>query len=137
MGDFKNAEIYYMRVLEAEKQLPDYRPEHSDNDYSCLCLVYNISRNYREAISCYKQLLEIRKDVRGINHPDYQVVLEIIGGLYFDVEEFQMAEFYYRELLTLRKKEFGRNHPIYAESLVSMGDVAVGKSITIMPLRFF
>jgi len=76
-----------------------------------------------EAESLYKQSLEIRKNIFGINHPDVATSLNNLAELYKSQGKYDEAEPLYKQSLEISKNIFGINHPDVASSLNNLAEL--------------
>jgi CHAT domain-containing protein/tetratricopeptide (TPR) repeat protein len=96
----------------------------------------------REAVERARQVLEIRKEALGEEHPDYAAGLNSLGLVYWSMGDYARAEPLYRQALQIRKQALGEDHPDCATSLNnlaalywSMGDYTRAEPLYRQALR--
>src|SRR5262249_14383876 len=68
----------------------------------------------------HRQVLEVRRRVRGEDHPAVALSLTNLGLTYFNRGDYGKAEPLFRQAAEVRKRTLGAAHPDYAESLVTL-----------------
>ena len=72
---------------------------------------------YADAAKVGEKILELRKSVLDLEHPDYTVALVNLAALYYSMGEHAKAEPLYKEACGVSKRVMGIHHPVYATSL--------------------
>ncbi len=75
------------------------------------------SGKYQEAIPFARQLLGLREEINGPEHPATAISLNNLAELYREIGDFLKAESLYRRALAIREKALGPEHPKTATSL--------------------
>jgi tetratricopeptide (TPR) repeat protein len=70
-----------------------------------------------------RQLIELREQAFGPDHPDVATALHILGARYHLVRRYQQAEALYDRVLSIRTETLGRDHPATIEVLEDLGDL--------------
>jgi tetratricopeptide (TPR) repeat protein len=81
---------------------------------------------YAEAILVAHQVLAMREQLLGPDHPDVATVLNSFGSLYQQVGRYADAEQFYKRMLEIREKALSPDHPDYfliAQSLSYLATV--------------
>ena len=71
---------------------------------------------YEEAIPLVEQILQIRRQVLGEEHPDVATSLNTLAVLYQNQGRYAEAEPLYQQALEMRKRTLGEEHPSVADS---------------------
>jgi CHAT domain-containing protein/Flp pilus assembly protein TadD len=74
----------------------------------------------KSAIPLARQVMAIRKDLLGDEHPDYAASLHNLGALYHFMGEYADAEPLYVQARDIWKRVVGEEHPSFAASLNSL-----------------
>jgi tetratricopeptide (TPR) repeat protein len=93
---------------------------------------------YAEAILVAHQVLAMREQLLGPDHPDVATVLNSFGSLYEQVGRYADAEQFYKRMLAIREKALSPDHPDYflvAQSLNNLARSTIAKAITLKPSR--
>lgn len=89
-----------------------------------LGIAYYEQEQFTDAIDSYERCLMIRKEE---GHGDHAApcaqVLTNLGGCYFDMKDYEKAEFYHTEALHMMEKSLGQNHADVAYCWHSLGCV--------------
>jgi CHAT domain-containing protein/Tfp pilus assembly protein PilF len=75
---------------------------------------------YGEAIPLTEQVLDLRQQVLGKNHPDVAISLNDLALLYREQGRYNEAEQLCQQALEIRRTVLGENHPDFATSLISL-----------------
>jgi tetratricopeptide (TPR) repeat protein len=70
-----------------------------------------------------RQLVELREQAFGPDHPDVATALHILGARYHLVRRYEQAEALYDRVLSIRTETLGREHPATIEVLEDLGDL--------------
>ena len=70
-----------------------------------------------------RQLVELREQAFGADHPDVATALHILGARYHLVRRYEQAEVLYNRVLGIRTETLGRDHPATVEVLEDLGDL--------------
>jgi tetratricopeptide (TPR) repeat protein len=70
-----------------------------------------------------RQLVELREQAFGPDHPDVATALHILGARYHLVRRYEQAEALYDRVLSIRTETLGRDHPATIEVLEDLGDL--------------
>ncbi len=70
-----------------------------------------------------RQLIELREQAFGPDHPDVATALHILAARYHLVRRYDQAETLYNRALSIRSESFGRDHPSTIECLEDIGDL--------------
>jgi tetratricopeptide (TPR) repeat protein len=70
-----------------------------------------------------RQLVELREQAFGPDHPDVATALHILGARYHLVRRYEQAEALYDRVLSIRTETLGRDHPATVEVLEDLGDL--------------
>ncbi|MEZ6120516.1 MAG: tetratricopeptide repeat protein [Pirellulaceae bacterium] len=80
--------------------------------------------NYSAAIPIAERVLDIKKRVLGVQHPDYATSLNNLAALYDAQADYARAEPLYKQALEIIRAALGEQHPSYATSLnTSLGSI--------------
>ena len=79
---------------------------------------------YAEAILVAHQVLAMREQLLGPDHPDVATVLNSFGSLYEQVGRYADAEQFYKRMLAIREKALSPNHPDYFLVAQSLNNLA-------------
>ena len=88
-----------------------------------LGLAYLESGNYSKAKTLFVDLVELKKDLLGINSAEYAASLINLAGIYQDLGEFDKAETLYLEAIENYRVSLGDQHPDYATSVQHLGQL--------------
>jgi tetratricopeptide (TPR) repeat protein len=78
---------------------------------------------YARAIPLAAQVLEVRQQLLGEEHPDTATSLNNLALLYVDQGDYARAEPLYQQALAIRKKVLGEEHPDTATSLNNLARI--------------
>ena len=121
IGDYKQAEKYYLEALEIRRSsLGVNHPGYAVSLHN-LGTYYSAIGNYKKAEMYYLEALEIRKASFGVNHPVYAISLSNLGTLYSEVGNSPKAEKYYLKALELYKSSIGTHNIEYAQLVDNLG----------------
>jgi tetratricopeptide (TPR) repeat protein len=70
-----------------------------------------------------RQLIELREQAFGPDHPDVASALHILAARYHLVHRYEQAEALYDRVLAIRSETLGRDHPATVEVLEDLGDL--------------
>ncbi|CAF0851456.1 unnamed protein product [Adineta steineri] len=118
IGQFNKAEELYNVLLE---QTPDEREKAIY--YNQLGHVEDGHGDYKKAICCYQEGLEIQQKVLPSNHPDFAQSYHNIGSGYDNMGEYLKAISFYEKALEIRQKTLPSKHPDLATSYNKIGNV--------------
>ena len=76
--------------------------------------------NYTEAIRLGTEVMNIRKEILGTNHPDYATSLNNLALYYSDLGNYTEAIRLGTEAMNIQEEILGTNHPHYATSLSNL-----------------
>jgi tetratricopeptide (TPR) repeat protein len=79
---------------------------------------------YAEAILAAHQVLAMREQLLGPDHPDVATVLNSFGSLYEQVGRYADAEQFYKRMLAIREKVLSPDHPDYFLVAQSLNNLA-------------
>ena len=79
---------------------------------------------YAEAILVAHQVLAMREQLLGPDHPDVATVLNSFGSLYEQVGRYADAEQFYKRMLAIREKALSPDHPDYFLVAQSLNNLA-------------
>jgi tetratricopeptide (TPR) repeat protein len=82
-----------------------------------LALRWNTQGRFRDAILKMENVLEMRRKLLGIEHPDVATSLNNLAVLYYSQGRYSEAEPLYQQALEIRRKLLGTEHPDVAQSL--------------------
>ncbi len=88
-----------------------------------LGVMFMVIGEYKTAETYYKQSLEINKNNKGYETPDYARSLYNLGVLYDEMKDYKTSELFYKQSLEIRKKVLGERHPDFISTLNSYGYV--------------
>lgn len=88
-----------------------------------LGLAYLESGNYSQAKDLFVDLVELKKDLLGINSAEYAASLVNLAGIYSDLGEYDQAESLYLEAISNYKVSLGDQHPDYATAVQHLGQL--------------
>jgi len=88
-----------------------------------LGLAYLESGNYSKAKTLFVDLVELKKDLLGINSAEYAASLVNLAGIYQDLGELGKAEALYLEAIENYRVSLGDQHPDYATSVQHLGQL--------------
>jgi CHAT domain-containing protein/tetratricopeptide (TPR) repeat protein len=91
--------------------------------YNQQVLKYSQEGNSQKAIEFAILARDAAEIEFGKEHRNYADVLNVLGMLYFGVENYIEAEPIYIETISIRKKVLGEQHPDYASSLYNLADL--------------
>jgi tetratricopeptide (TPR) repeat protein len=74
-----------------------------------------------KARDTYRDALEIKRKIFGLDHPSVASTLNNLAGLLLTMNELEEARDMYEDSIRIRRKVFGENHPSVAESLNNIG----------------
>ena len=75
---------------------------------------------YAEAVKLEQQVLAIREQILGPDHPDVATSLKYLAGLYRDLGKYSQAEPLYHRALKIDEKALGPEHPELAIDLTNL-----------------
>src|SRR5438874_6015708 len=70
-----------------------------------------------------RQLIELREQAFGPDHPDVASALHILAARYHLVHRYDQAETLYNRALSIRSESLGHDHPSTVEVLEDLGDL--------------
>jgi len=70
-----------------------------------------------------RQLVELREQAFGPDHPDVASALHILAARYHLVRRYDQAETLYNRALAIRTESLGQHHPSTVECLEDIGDL--------------
>ena len=70
-----------------------------------------------------RQLVELREQAFGPDHPDVASALHILAARYHLVRRYDQAETLYNRALAIRTESLGQHHPTTVECLEDIGDL--------------
>jgi len=70
-----------------------------------------------------RQLVELREQAFGPDHPDVATALHILAARYHLVRRYDQAETLYNRTLLIRTESLGHDHPATVEVLEDLGDL--------------
>lgn len=70
-----------------------------------------------------RQLIELREQAFGPDHPDVASALHILAARYHLVRRYDQAEALYNRALAIRSESLGHDHPSTVEVLEDLGDL--------------
>jgi tetratricopeptide (TPR) repeat protein len=70
-----------------------------------------------------RQLIELREQAFGPDHPDVASALHILAARYHLVRRYEQAETLYNRALAIRSEILGHDHPSTVEVLEDLGDL--------------
>ena len=70
-----------------------------------------------------RQLIELREQAFGPDHPDVATALHILAARYHLVRRYDQAETLYNRALSIRTESLGHDHPSTVECLEDLGDL--------------
>jgi tetratricopeptide (TPR) repeat protein len=73
-------------------------------------LSYLDARKFDQALPLLEEMLELRKDKDGLDHPDTLGVMNDLGTCYWSLGRLDKSVPLYEQLLPLREKKLGRDH---------------------------
>ena len=126
-GEFSEAEKYYKKALEIERDLAGKSPEPS-NPYIAMILnslgnIYWTTHKFNEAESLYTAALDMYRNLAeetpDAYTPHVAAILTNLGTLYKDTRKFSEAENMYKKALQMRRDLAKKNPDTYT------GDVAM------------
>ena len=132
IGDYTRAEPYYLEALNIyEKALGKDNPDYSLS-LNNLGVLYSRLGDYANTedkrLEFYTNaefyLLEaadIREKTLGKDHPDFAILLNSLGTLYYSMGDYNQTERYFLEGLSVTERALGKDHPDYAMSLNNLG----------------
>jgi len=118
---FQQAEMYF-QSHKYEEAIEYYslciqQNETKDKNSNLATSYSNIGRKYdnqgkcKKAVEYYSNALEIRKLIRGENHPEIALSYIHIGNLYYNQGDYKNTLSYYLKSLEIYKGLQGGNHP--------------------------
>jgi CHAT domain-containing protein/Tfp pilus assembly protein PilF len=84
--------------------------------------LYEVGK-YAEAIPLAQQVLAIRENALGPDHPDVADALEWLASLYDKQGRYAEAEPFYKRALAIYEKARGPDHPDVASALIGLGSL--------------
>ena len=78
---------------------------------NALALLYRDQGEYEKAERLFLEVLAIREQILGGNHPRTTTSLHNLALLYYNQGKLEQAEPLFLRALTLREQLFGREHP--------------------------
>ncbi|RLD79779.1 MAG: hypothetical protein DRJ10_08310, partial [Bacteroidetes bacterium] len=115
-------EAYKIRKLVLGKEDPDYATT-CDNIATLYFDIGSLYKNkqkqteaYQKAKLLFVEAKEIRANILGKGHPDYNLTCNNLAVLYSETNNYQQAEALFIEVKNNDEKFLGKKHPSYAES---------------------
>ena len=108
---------------DAMAQECDYEKEQYEkllSDYTDFLREY---AKYDRALELESQLMHLREELYGLEHPDTATSYNNIGIIYYYKGDYDRALEYYLKALVIQEKVLGEDHPYTAESYNSIGIV--------------
>jgi CHAT domain-containing protein/Tfp pilus assembly protein PilF len=118
---------FYSSIIASLTELAPHIPALRCTPLSFLAYSFYNREDYTLAIQHNLELLGIREQVLGKDHPSYTTSLNNLGWLYYNKRDYAQAERYFLEELSIREKTLGKDHPDYASSLNSLSSYAAGR----------
>jgi len=85
-------------------------------------ILYEVG-DFKKAITCFEQALEIGKEIYGERHPDGAAILGNLGSALKSLGDFKKAVGYYEQALLISREVYGEKHPQVAIGLGNLGGV--------------
>ncbi len=77
------------------------------NDLACC---HQRLHQWNEAVACYKEVVELARNLYGTNHPEYATMLVNLGLLFHDLKQYEEASPRYEEALIIYQRVYGDQH---------------------------
>src|SRR5262249_59006871 len=74
----------------------------------------------QKAVALAEEMLKVRRELLGEDHPGYATGLNNLAGLYHDMGDYPRPLPLYQQALAVYKKTLGEDHPDYATSLSTL-----------------
>jgi len=124
IGKYEKAESLFLEA----KETYEVKKKNLTHSFYFNCLanlsdLYVAQGNYEKAELLKIQVIEIRKNTSGKEHPDYAKALTNAAVLYIKMGQYEKAETLLQESLVINEKALGKEHSEYAASLLPLGGV--------------
>ncbi len=121
-GDFDQAERLYRQALALEKAQHENPGElGAGKILRRLARLEQDRGRYEEAEQHFREILALRRERLGEQHPEVALVLNDLGYLLSEKGAYEEAERCFREALALNRAAFGERHHEVARSLSNLG----------------
>lgn len=107
---------YLQSDTETPPQDPDYASTLDEIGY-----IYEALGDYRNAMKFYKQSMDIRKKVLGVDNPNYATSIIYICYVYYNLGDWQTALKYLLQVKKMKEKDLRERDPQYASLLSDIG----------------
>ncbi len=106
--------------------------QHKEGDsygalLSSMGICHQRLQQWSEAVACYKEAVEHRRNMCGNNHPEYATTLLNLADLFTDLKQYEEAIPRFEEALAIRQRVFGDQHErtiMVAEELIEVRQLA-------------
>lgn len=112
---------YYQQALKVWQTLPDPQPVNMAKTLNNLGALLAQQERRREAETCYKDVLEIKRKYLPENHPSTAMTLNNLGNLYLRMGDYVKAEDCLLAALEIRRVSLPPDDPIIISSLMNLG----------------
>src|SRR5581483_3618101 len=116
-AQYKEAEIFYQRALDAERQQNNHNHPFVAKILDSLAWLYLDQGLYQMAVPLYQQALIIKQQVLGPEHPEVAITLHALGRLHQAEGDFSQAETFYQRALAIKECSLGSNAPETATTI--------------------
>ena len=107
-------------LLQTDSKTPTQDPDYAST-LDEIAYAYSGLGDYRSALKCYKQSMDIRKKVLGVDNPNYATSLTNMGIAYSDLGDYQNSLKYLLQALKMKEKNLQERDPAYASLLSDIG----------------
>ncbi|OJJ45918.1 hypothetical protein ASPZODRAFT_119216 [Penicilliopsis zonata CBS 506.65] len=118
-GRYKEAEMIFQELYEYQRHGAD--EEKTLMSMTLLALTFWSQGRWKESEEIDSKVLEARRALLGVEHPDTLISMRNLAGTYHSLGEWKKAEELNIEALEISKRVLGVEHP---HTLISMGSLA-------------
>jgi CHAT domain-containing protein/tetratricopeptide (TPR) repeat protein len=122
LGKYAQTEQLHRKALDIRRRTLNPNDPSLGHSYLNLGSFYASNLGDKEkAEPLLQKAIEIYQAGVGEKHPDFARGINLLAGLYLDMDRFNRAEELYQQALAIRKETLGDKHPEYANTLHNLG----------------
>lgn len=126
-GKLEEAELLFRRAKKEADDSQKLGIGASTTTNSNLANVLIDLGKYAEARQIIEENIQILLQLKGKDHPDYSMNLQIMAATFQKQGNLERAQALLEETLEHRERQLGQQHPYYAESLGALGNILIEK----------